>query len=67
MTPKERRLAKLEQNSPTHFEPWGRVIQDEHETQEQAIKRTYGDGPVPENLIINVIYSPDRERVEQAP
>jgi hypothetical protein len=43
------------------------VIQDEHETQEQAIKRTYGDGPVPENLIINVIYSPDRERVEQAP
>jgi hypothetical protein len=67
MTPTERRLAKLEQTRPGHFEPWGRVIQHEWETQEQAIQRTFGEGPVPENLVINVIYTPDRERVEQAP
>jgi hypothetical protein len=66
MTPTERRLAKLEQNSPSRFEPWGQVIQNEWETEAEAIKRTFGEGPVPENLIINVIYSPDRERVEQA-
>ncbi len=67
MTPTERRLTKLEQARPARFEPWGQVIQNEWETQDEAIKRTYGDGPVPENLAIRVIYSPDRQRVEQAP
>lgn len=52
MTPTHRRLAKLEQASqPTTKGTWGIVTRYEHEPESDAIKREYGDGPVPENLI----------------
>ena len=61
MTPTERRLAKLEQARPTTTGSVGMACRLEGETEADAIKREFGDGPVPDTVIFIVGVKPTHE------
>ena len=59
MTPMQRRLAKLEQAQPkSKSEAWGVVYANEGEDEDEAIKRTFADEPIPDNLILVIGVEP---------
>ena len=56
----ERRLRKLERNSPERLRKWHRIIVDANETESEVIQREFGGEGVPEgtDLILRTIVEP---------